>query len=159
MREGRQAQLAGPASMPCYLVHQSAVASSLWLERIGAQRRHYNPNLGRQLNPHFPVRAGNPDLFRPRLAGGFHRALHDVAHLGEPPAGAGDAPPLPRRVGAPTLAVGVETEFQLVVCRVCHNEPFFARHSRRRGWTNAVQGKIYPGLYISQTQKPHENPQ
>ena len=31
---------------------------------------------------HFAAGAGNPDLFRARLAGGFHRALHDVAHLG-----------------------------------------------------------------------------
>ena len=84
---------------------------------------------------HFAVGAGNPDLFRTRLAGSFpiHGALHDVVHLGEPPACAGDAPPMPRRVGAPTLAVGVETEFQLIVCRICHNEPFFARHSGRGG--------------------------
>jgi len=39
---------------------------------------------------HFAVGAGNPDLFRARLAGGFpiHGPVYDVPHLGEPPVGA-----------------------------------------------------------------------
>jgi hypothetical protein len=50
----------------------------------------------------------------------------------------------------------VETEFQLIVCRIGHSEPFFARHSGRGGWTLAVQAIEYSGCYTSQTQKHME---
>jgi hypothetical protein len=50
------------------------------------------------------------------------------------------------------LAVGVETEFQLIVCRIRHNKPFVTRHPGRGGWTLAVQGKRISGRYTSQTQ-------
>ncbi len=95
---------------------------------------------------HFAGRAGNPDLFRTRLANGVpvHRPFDDLAHLREPPRRAGDTPLALRAVREQLDAV--ETEFELFVCRVCHNEPFFARHSGRQGWTKAVQGKEYSGV-------------
>ena len=121
-----------------------------WSDGGGIQRPNtptlQQPVFCLSLHLHFAAGAGNTDLLRPRLAGGLpiHRALHDVAHLGEPPACAGDAPFPTRHVRL--RADAVETEFQLVICRVCHIEPFFARHSARGGWTLAVQGKIYLGI-------------
>jgi len=64
-------------------------------EWIGAGQNHQSHNPTIQPSAlsdfHFAVRAGNPDLFRARGAGGFpiHGAAHDVSHLGEPPLGPG----------------------------------------------------------------------
>jgi hypothetical protein len=89
------------------------------------------------------VRAGNPDSLWSRLAGGIpiHGAFHHLPHLRKPPAGAGDAPFAARAIRAPTADAGVETQFELFVGRVGHNEPFFARHFGGVGWTFAVQAE------------------
>ena len=68
----------------------------------------------------FTARAGNPDLFRTRL-GRLRGAVHNGAHLGEPPARPGDAPSAAGGFDAQFGAV--ESQFQLFICRIigrCH---------------------------------------
>jgi hypothetical protein len=76
------------------------------------------------LDFHFAVRAGNPDLFRARLAGGFpiHGAADDGPHLGKPPAGAG-TPVAGDGMSRPIQLqfIAVDAEFELFVV---HSLPF-----------------------------------
>jgi hypothetical protein len=100
-----------------------------WGERPREPRCEWKNRLAGSLAPpkldlHFAARAGHPDLLRARFGGGapVHRVFHDVPHPGEPPVGAGDAAFASGGAGARREAV--ESEFELFVCRVCHNEPF-----------------------------------
>ena len=84
------------------------------------------------------VRAGHLDLLRRRRGRGLpvERAVHGLTHPGEPPGGTGGT--MLRAGPAQFVAVGVESELELLMVR--HILPFVTHHSTGEPWTLAVQG-------------------
>lgn len=126
------------------------------------------------LNPHLPIRARQPLLLRPGMAGGrpVHRTVYHGAHFVEPPGRAGHAifPPRNPRGRFPAA----ESEFQLLVfCHKCLSiyDPSLAegvgqkRSKAKDSWENLPveisQGRSGLGLWPTSSRPalPHRRPQ